>query len=267
MNKNQERGDFSQRGYMKSASFLILLPLLTALTACNQEQATDSRTSVQKPKPFNGNFGGEVAPGSTNYLDYKNGFRDVKFGQHTQDIKGLVLVEEYKIKGNILATYTNTYDNLSLNGNPLTMIEYFFLNNELVVIGIHWDQKYTNTISFNYPNVPAELGVKGYKFPLPFPTMLDRFLKNLYGDPTQTETKDTKSKTDDEVTSRMITTTGIGNKVGLAFQEWQFAGIYPDWPASTSGHIQISGREHADKIAELIQLIEPTEAARQKDGL
>jgi hypothetical protein len=77
-----------------------------------------------------------AAPGTLPYLDAKNGFRDVVFGQSEQDIPNLVLKNFDEAHG--LKTYTRSGENLFLNGVPLQSIEYTFLKGELFSVVAKW---------------------------------------------------------------------------------------------------------------------------------
>jgi len=76
------------------------------------------------------------APGSINYLDFKNGFRDVVFGQQESSIGDLVLKtqdEQRQVK-----TFTRSGELLLLFGVPLKSIEYSFFKGQLYLVSIKW---------------------------------------------------------------------------------------------------------------------------------
>ena len=246
---------------MKLISPLAILPLLIALTACNQEQSSDSR-SISKKEVVE-----DVAAGSTNYLDFKNGFRDVTFGQRIESVKDLVLVREEKINGNTLSGYKRGTDILSLDEVQLTKIIYIFLNSELAAVTIEWDRPYTNVVEYLYPNIPASTGIKGRKFSMGWPTGLEKFAEKLYGTPSRFEIKDKPSEPGKEVNWRRTTVEWFGKKVRLDFYESQSSGLYPDKPATTYGSIQIADIQRRNKMEELVKLSEANEVAKKKDGL
>ena len=78
----------------------------------------------------------EAAPGTLRYLDAKNGFRDVKFGESEKDIPNLILKSSDDARG--LKTYTRSDETLSFNGVPLKSVEYTFLKGELFQVVAKW---------------------------------------------------------------------------------------------------------------------------------
>lgn len=78
----------------------------------------------------------ESSPGTIRYLDDKNGFRDVTFGQTDSEISNLVLKRSDDVRQ--LKTYTRSGDNLTLNSVPLSTIEYTFLKGQLFQIAAKW---------------------------------------------------------------------------------------------------------------------------------
>ena len=78
----------------------------------------------------------EALPGTLRYLDAKNGFRDVTFGESESGIPNLVLKSSDEARG--LKTYIRSDENLSLNGVPLRSVEYTFLKGELFKVIARW---------------------------------------------------------------------------------------------------------------------------------
>jgi hypothetical protein len=77
-----------------------------------------------------------ITAGSAKHLDFKNGFRDVVFGQQESSISGLVLKsqdEQRQVK-----RFTRTGEELSLGGVPLESIEYSFFKGQLYQVLITW---------------------------------------------------------------------------------------------------------------------------------
>lgn len=83
------------------------------------------------PKPVKA-----IVPGTAEYLDMKNGFRDAAFGQSESEFSNLVLKE--KDEARQLATYVRTGDVLSLETVPLETIEYSFFKGRLYRIVLKW---------------------------------------------------------------------------------------------------------------------------------
>ena len=78
----------------------------------------------------------EAAPGSIKYLDFKNGFRDVVFGQKEASLTSLVLKRQDDARQ--LKTFTRVGEEMSLGGVPLESVEYNFFKGELYQIVIKW---------------------------------------------------------------------------------------------------------------------------------
>lgn len=88
-------------------------------------------------------------PGQLLYLDAKNGFRDVTFGQTEGDIPNLVLKRSDEKRG--VKTYIRTDDLMVLNDMPLSSIEYTFLKGELFQIVVKWTSEEKNAVLKNSP--------------------------------------------------------------------------------------------------------------------
>ncbi|MCX6896614.1 MAG: hypothetical protein NTZ16_14210 [Verrucomicrobia bacterium] len=86
----------------------------------------------------------EAVPGTAEYLDEKNGFRDVTFGQSDADFSNLIFKE--KDEKQQLATYTRTGDVLSLETVPLETIEYTFFKGQLSQIMLKWQVQHQESV-------------------------------------------------------------------------------------------------------------------------
>jgi hypothetical protein len=96
----------------------VLLPLLLV-------QLTNAQTIVE-PKP-----------GSLAYLDWRYGFRDLKFEQPVATCRGMVLVED----DGDLKFYTRKEERLELGGAKLKLIEYGFYRGKLANVTINAEGK------------------------------------------------------------------------------------------------------------------------------
>lgn len=105
-----------------------------------------------------------VAPGSIKYLDFKNGFRDVVFGQQESNLTSLVLVKEDVLRQ--VKTFTRAGEELSLGGVPLESVEYNFFQGQLYQVVIKWRVEQKNPALESAPAVT-----------------LAPFCANLYGPP------------------------------------------------------------------------------------
>lgn len=86
----------------------------------------------------------EAIPGTSEYLDEKNGFRDVTFGQSDADFSNLIFKE--KDEKQQLVTYTRTGDVLSLESVPLETIEYTFFKGQLSQIMLKWQVQHRESV-------------------------------------------------------------------------------------------------------------------------
>jgi hypothetical protein len=99
---------------------------------------------AQKPKPVKPPK--LVLPGTADYLDLKNGFRDVVFGTSESSLSDLVLKE--KDDAGQSATYIRSGDLLTLEDVPLQTIEYTFYKSQLAKITVKWKQEFaTNDLA------------------------------------------------------------------------------------------------------------------------
>ena len=71
-----------------------------------------------------------VVPGTLAYLDWRYGFRDLKFEQPIEACQGMVLIED----DNELKFYTRKGEPLELNGARLKTIEYGFYKGKLATL-------------------------------------------------------------------------------------------------------------------------------------
>lgn len=86
----------------------------------------------------------QVLVGTADYLDSKNGFRDVTFGLPESDFNNLVLKE--KDETHQLATYTRSGDILNLEEVPLESIEYTFFNGLLARVTLKWKLEHPDSL-------------------------------------------------------------------------------------------------------------------------
>ena len=106
--------------------------------------ATPELAAQSKPKPGKpARPPREIVAGTADYLDAKNGFRDVQFGQVETEFTNLVL--QAKDEARQLATYTRSGDVLNMEGVPLQNIEYTFFNGQLVRVSLKWKTEYPDS--------------------------------------------------------------------------------------------------------------------------
>ena len=74
-------------------------------------------------------------PGSLDYLDWRYGFRDLKFEQSIESSKDMVLVED----DGDLKFYTRTNDRLELGGAKLQRIEYGYYKGKFATVTMSAD--------------------------------------------------------------------------------------------------------------------------------
>lgn len=160
------------------------------------------------PKPVKA-----VIPGTVEYLDMKNGFRDTAFGQPESDFSNLVLKEKDETRQ--MATYTRTGDVLSLETVPLETIEYTFFKGRLYRIALKWKLEHPENVLAIPPS--TELAVS---------------CSNLYGRPKRHATQ-----------KDMTEYSWAGQKVELILDEFRMPGVWVvakgGWgiPPTTSGQL------------------------------
>ena len=91
-----------------------------------------------------------ILVGTPDYLDSKNGFRDMVFGQPESDFTNLVLKEEDE--AHQLATYTRSGDILNLEEVPLESIEYTFFNGQLARVTLKWNLEHPDSLLAGAPS-------------------------------------------------------------------------------------------------------------------
>jgi len=74
----------------------------------------------------------QPSPGSLAYLDWRYGFRDLKFEQSVETCKGVALIED----DGDLKFYSRKEDGLELGGAKLKSIEYGFYRGKLATVVI-----------------------------------------------------------------------------------------------------------------------------------
>ncbi len=112
----------------------------------------------------------EILPGTIEYLDMKNGFRDAIFGRWDTNFSNLVLKGQDPERQ--LKTYTRAGDDLSLEGVPLNSIEYTFFKGQLCKVSLTWKREYPD----NAINIPPT-------------TDISVSIAHLYGPPTRHQSK------------------------------------------------------------------------------
>jgi hypothetical protein len=142
----------------------------------------------------------QILPGTAEYLDLKNGFRDVVFGTPQASFTDLVLKEKDDATGT--ATYTRSGDLLNSDGVPLQEIDYTFFKDQLSAVTVKWKLEFpTNDFS-----APASSG-------------LAAGCTQLYGRPKQLQTQ-----------RDMTHYIWSGQKVRIRLDEMKMSGV-----ANTSG--------------------------------
>lgn len=76
-------------------------------------------------------------PGHTEFLDYKDGFRGVKFGANVKDFKNL---EVYRDRGPV-KVYRKTDEDLNIGTASVTNIIYIFVHDKFFAVAIHADAR------------------------------------------------------------------------------------------------------------------------------
>jgi hypothetical protein len=84
----------------------------------------------------------EPNPGTVTYLDWRYGFRDLKFEQPIETCKGMVLVEDDGHQ----KFYTRKDENLEFEGAKLKLVEYGFYKGKLANVTINAEGK-TNSVA------------------------------------------------------------------------------------------------------------------------
>lgn len=171
----------------------------------------------------------EVLPGSTKYLDYKYGFRDVRFGQTPEEIAGMKIDGEPNNR--LLKEYLRASDVLTLNQVPLEFISYNFYENKLCQVYFHCE-------------------IKGGPFE-PF----EDFLVSLYGKPTS-------KKLGNGLLGNIKSTEWLwkGERVDLFVREGRFGD-----KTTVSFYLRDSIRYGA--LTKKLEEIDSNAAAKTKDGL
>lgn len=101
-----------------------------------------ARVTTSKPRPVK--LAKEIRPGTIAYLDAKNGFRDVTFGE--PETKIAQLVEASRDEARQLKTCTRLNETMSLHGVPLERVEYKFFRGELYAVEIEWQVSHADAV-------------------------------------------------------------------------------------------------------------------------
>ena len=105
-------------------------------------QRTNTVAAVKVKRPVRTRSAPAVAPGSIKYLDCKNGFRDVVFGQQESNLTSLVLVRQDVLRQ--VKTFTRAGEELSLGSVPLDSVEYNSFQGQLYQVLIKWRMEQKN---------------------------------------------------------------------------------------------------------------------------
>jgi len=105
------------------------------------------RVAKAKPRPAKPKK--EALPVTVSFLDEKNGFRDVKFGESETKIANLVGTSRDETRG--LRTCIRSDEMTSLHGVPLERVEYRFFRGELYAVELSWRIAYANSTSSEPP--------------------------------------------------------------------------------------------------------------------
>jgi len=100
------------------------------------KQRTTNVVRVAKSKPKPAKPKKKILPGTIDYLDAKNGFRDVTFGESEIDIANLV--EASRDEARDMKTCTRSDETMSFQGVPLERVEYDFFRGELYAVQLNW---------------------------------------------------------------------------------------------------------------------------------
>lgn len=85
----------------------------------------------------------EILPGTVAYLDSRNSFRDVTFGELETNIPNLV--EASRDEARRLTTCTRSNETMSFQGVLLEQVEYNFFRGELYAIQLKWKIAHVNS--------------------------------------------------------------------------------------------------------------------------
>jgi hypothetical protein len=241
--------------------------LSLALMACDQQKAESNKVSSSNSVGFPPPVSAVVAPGSVDYLDFKNGFRDVVFGSKPADYKNMVLVGQDQASGNTYAVFRRSSDALTLNGIPLNSIDYKFLNNALFCVSLGWDMQFTNTVVVDDFEGSSGIRLPTYGYALSLPSGLASYVETLYGKPNEEDLKETPSASGSSkrIGSRTVSRGWHGKKVSLKFFELQ-----NDWAnptPKTMGAIDVFDAQVMKKVEVLQQTTESNNAAKITDSL
>lgn len=134
-------------------------------TARSRTGTNDVRTAaVRTPrprtvKPRTTRLPKEALPGTIQYLDAGNGFRDVTFGQTDTEIGDLVVTSQDDARH--LKTCVRSGDDLTLHGVPVESIEYRFHNGQLYAVLVQWNLPHADSASRRPPTTDLALHFAG----------------------------------------------------------------------------------------------------------
>ena len=126
------------RYVLHSASICAVLGCVLGSAATAQTSQTAQNNAMQAPtstsQPVVHDLPQNV-PGHTEYLDYLNGFRGIKFGTPVSQFKNLEVLHDRKD----VKAYSMKGDDMNLGSVTLSQIVYIFVNDKFYAVSLHAD--------------------------------------------------------------------------------------------------------------------------------
>jgi len=126
------------RNVLHSASIFAVLGCVLGSAATAQTSQTAQNNAMQAPtstsQPVVHDLPANV-PGHTEYLDYLNGFRGIKFGTPVSQFKNLEVLHDRKD----VKAYSMKGDDMNIGNVTVTQIVYIFVNDKFYAVSIHAD--------------------------------------------------------------------------------------------------------------------------------
>jgi hypothetical protein len=126
------------RNVLHSASIFAVLGCVLGSAATAQTSQTAQNNAMQAPtstsQPVVHDLPANV-PGHTEYLDYLNGFRGIKFGTPVSQFKNLEVLHDRKD----VKAYSMKGDDMNIGNVTVTQIVYSFVNDKFYAVSIHAD--------------------------------------------------------------------------------------------------------------------------------
>jgi hypothetical protein len=124
------------RQVLRTVAGSLVFTLVLGVCAVAQEKVASPGQAPTKPnEPIVHDLPADV-PGHTEFLDYKDGFRGMKFGTSVSDFKGLT---PYRDRGTVKA-YKKADDDLNIGNVTAQEIIYIFVHDKFYAVSIHADQ-------------------------------------------------------------------------------------------------------------------------------